>query len=77
MTLTFMFPKFTQVGLYSRGGGGGYIQGVYIRDVNWGDIYSQRGYLRGRNSGVLGVTIRKKNQKFKDLNNSSKILVNL
>ena len=30
-----MFPKFTQVGLYSRGWYGGVYTGTYIQDVDW------------------------------------------
>ena len=59
LTLTFMFPKFIQVGLY-LGGGGAYIrEGAYIRDVNWvsymGGVYSGGLYTGGALTGFYGM----------------------
>ena len=57
ITLTLMFPKFIQVGLYSGMGGVYTGGGAYIRDINWvtylGGVYSGRLVYGGRINGIL------------------------
>ena len=58
----FMFPKFIQVGLYSRlgrgGGGGVNIVGTYIRDVNLVSYLGGAYFFWGANIGFYSIRIR-------------------